>query len=95
VLGEAGTLSSGPQFNFDFGALNASKDNPDELDLARSQIKELLGNSPVAVDELVRNCQFSIAAVSAVLLELELAGRLERQPGNRVCLIIDHDEMSV
>ena len=38
------------------------------------------------VDEIIRNCQFSFAVVSMVLLELELAGRLERHPGNQVSL---------
>jgi DNA processing protein len=91
VLGEAGTLSSGSQFSFNFNTVSITPHDPEEIMDARPRIKELLGNSPVAVDELVRNCQFSIAAVSAVLLELELAGRLERHPGNRVCLIIDHN----
>lgn len=53
----------------------------------RRQIEELLSPSPVAVDELVRQCQLSAPAVRTVLLELELAGRLERQPGNRVALL--------
>jgi len=59
----------------------------EELQSARGEIQEMLSPSPVTVDELVRNCQFSPAAVSLVLLELELAGRLERHPGNRVSLI--------
>jgi DNA processing protein len=41
----------------------------------------------VAVDELLRQCHLSAASVNTVLLELELAGRLERHPGNRVCLV--------
>ena len=43
-----------------------------------------LGPTPVAVDELVRQCQMSAAAVATLLLELELAGRVERHPGNLV-----------
>lgn len=53
----------------------------------RQKIEGLLGATPVAVDELVRQCQVSPAALAAVLLDLELAGRLERLPGNRVALI--------
>ena len=60
-----------------------------ELDSARRQVAELLGRSPVAVDDLLRHCQFSPAAVMAVLLELELAGRVETLSGNRVALIGD------
>jgi DNA processing protein len=47
-------------------------------------ILEFLGPTPVAVDELVRQCQLSAAAVATLLLELELAGRIERHPGNLV-----------
>ncbi len=61
-------------------------DQKKPLDL-RQRIEEALGSSPAAVDELVRQCQVSPAAVATVLLELELEGRLERLPGNRVVLI--------
>jgi DNA processing protein len=49
-------------------------------------IVELLGPSPVAVDELVRQCHLSAAAIATLLLELELMGRVERHPGNLVSL---------
>ncbi|WP_119168901.1 DNA-processing protein DprA [Algihabitans albus] len=54
---------------------------------ATDKIMELLSPSPISVDELIRQCQLSAALVGTVLLELELAGRLERTPGNRVALI--------
>lgn len=53
----------------------------------RQQIESALGAAPAAVDELVRQCQVSAAVVASVLMELELAGRLERLPGNRVALV--------
>jgi DNA processing protein len=40
----------------------------------------------VPVDEIVRQCQLSPAAVAVILLELELAGRLNRHPGHQVSL---------
>ena len=49
-------------------------------------ILERLGPTPVPVDELVRQCQMSAASVATLLLELELAGRVERHPGNAVSL---------
>jgi DNA processing protein len=49
-------------------------------------ILERLGPTPVAVDELVRQCHLSAAVVATLLLELELAGRVERHPGNFVSL---------
>jgi DNA processing protein len=60
---------------------------PETPESGRARLLERLGPSPVAVDELVRECQLSAAAVVTILLELELAGRLERHPGNRVSLI--------
>ena len=55
-----------------------------EADVVRHRIVELLGPAPIEVDELVRQSSASVAAVLAVILELELAGRLTRHPGNRV-----------
>ncbi len=58
-----------------------------DLATARLQVIDLLQSSPTAVDEVVRRCQFSAAAVMAVLLELELAGRIQTLPGNRAALL--------
>jgi DNA processing protein len=54
---------------------------------ARGLVSNLLSPNPVPVDELVRQCQLSPALVVMVLLELELAGRIERHPGNQVSLL--------
>ena len=61
---------------------------PDESALAgaRREIVEKLGPTPVMVDELVRQCQVTPPVALTVLLELELAGRLDRHPGSRVSL---------
>lgn len=61
--------------------------NEAEIAANREKIVENLSTSPVAVDELVRRCQLSLPLVLTVLLELELAGRLERHPGHQVSLI--------
>ncbi len=58
-----------------------------DLEEARRSVEEFLSPSPTMVDELIRDSQMSPASVATVLLELELAGRLERLPGNRVALI--------
>jgi DNA processing protein len=55
-----------------------------EADGVRTLVEEKLGPAPVDVDELIRQCGASPAAVLTVLLELELAGRVQRHPGNRV-----------
>ena len=59
-----------------------------ELDSARTTILECLGPAPVTVDDLLRDSGLSTATLWAVLLELELAGRLERQPGGKVALLV-------
>jgi len=53
---------------------------------AQSQVLECLSPTPTPVDEVLRDCQLSAPMVFAILLELELAGRIERHPGNRVTL---------
>ncbi|HVJ43177.1 MAG TPA: DNA-processing protein DprA [Dongiaceae bacterium] len=58
-----------------------------EEERARRAVLSQLGPSPVGVDELRRQCQCSGPVLGMVLLELDLAGRLERHPGNRVSLI--------
>ena len=50
------------------------------------RIEELLGATAVPVDELVRQSGAPVGAVLCVLLELEVAGRLHRESGNRVSL---------
>ena len=68
---------------------DAALDPPEDRDApanARESVIALLGSSPVPVDMLVRQSRLTPAMVATILLELELAGRLERQPGNRVSL---------
>jgi DNA processing protein len=48
---------------------------------------ELLGPSPIAIDDLVRQSGLPIRTVQMTLLELEIAGRLERHGGNAVSLL--------
>jgi DNA processing protein len=59
--------------------------DPDDSDRAR--IVGLLGPTPVSLDDLIRLAEASPAAVRTVLLELDLAGRLERHGGGLVSLI--------
>ncbi|WP_422039012.1 DNA-processing protein DprA [Roseibium sp.] len=63
--------------------------DPDEpVDATRSRIIEALGPAPMELDELIRFVEADARTVSVVLLELELAGRLERHAGHRVSLIM-------
>ncbi len=53
----------------------------------RERIVALLGPTPVSIDDLVRLSGLSPAVVRTVLLELEIAGRLERHGGSLVSLM--------
>jgi DNA processing protein len=53
----------------------------------RVRIVSLLGPTPVSTDDIIRMADATPALVRAVLLELELAGRLERHGGGLVSLI--------
>jgi DNA processing protein len=58
----------------------------DASDADRRRVAALLGPVPVGVDELIRQSGCTPAVVQTVLLELELAGRLDRHAGARVSL---------
>lgn len=47
-------------------------------------VEKLLGPSPVPVDEIIRLSGASSGVVQMALLELDLAGRLDRHAGNKV-----------
>ncbi len=58
----------------------------DETQLAskRKALMEILSPSPVDMDTLLRELDCSYGMLSHLLLELDLAGKLERHPGNKV-----------
>lgn len=65
----------------DFGA------TPPPLDSERDRVVEALGPTPVGVDEIIRHTGLHPAQVFMILLELDLAGRLERHSGGSVSLL--------
>lgn len=58
----------------------------DASERERAEVIGLLSVTAVPVDELIRQSGFAPALVQTVLLELEIAGRLERHAGGRVSL---------
>ena len=49
-----------------------------------AEVLELIGLSPVSVDEVLRRCHLTAPELQAVLTDLELEGRVELLPGHRV-----------
>jgi|HubBroStandDraft_1064217.scaffolds.fasta_scaffold00391_11 DNA processing protein len=69
-----------------FGPAPPGDPSEAELDEARRRILELLGPTAVSADELLRSCRSSAAVLALILVELELAGRIERHPGGGISL---------
>ena len=58
---------------------------PEEFaDAEPADIADMLTTAPVGIDELIRQSGAGAAAVQMALLELEIAGRLQRHAGGRV-----------
>ena len=74
AIRETDSLSAAPQVE----ALEA------EADRIRARLEELLGPAPAEIDELILQLGAPAGAVLTVILELELAGRCRRHPGNHV-----------
>lgn len=72
------------QENIAHFALLETADMPEN---AADMICEHLSYTPITVDELIRATRLDIPVVQTALLELELAGRIKRDAGNRVSLI--------
>ena len=70
---------------------NLSPDDGEPDNDARTRIISLLGPTPVSIDELIRLSGSSPAVVRITLLELDIAGRLDRQPGGLIAMI--HGDM--
>jgi DNA processing protein len=87
ALGGIINLKSNLPENFNFNVHDIDSETENETSDVRAEILTLLGPSPVEVDELLRQCHCSAPVMGMVLLELDLAGRLERHPGNRVSLL--------
>lgn len=67
-------------------ALRSSDGDSVPADMA-SRIIEALGVAPIELDEISRATGCSARDLRVVLLELDLAGRIERHPGNMVSLL--------
>jgi DNA processing protein len=81
-------LREPPQRGYDGG--DDTDDSPlhaEIPDSLRIKILENLSPAPVSIDDLIREVNAPVGYILTILLELELAGRIERQAGNKVNLI--------
>jgi len=82
--------SSNMGYDNDYPIEINEKINDIEVDEAHDVVIKNLSFTPLGLDELARACQLTISMLQFVLLELELAGRVKRVPGNKVVLL-DND----
>ena len=80
------TSAPPPELTLDFEESEAGFD-AEPATGERERIVEALGPTPVETDELIAHLGLPAGQVATVLLELELAGRLERHAGGHVSLV--------
>ncbi|MCM5560013.1 DNA-processing protein DprA [Pleomorphomonas sp. JP5] len=62
--------------------------HPDSIDQeSRASVIGALGPAPVAIDDIIQHTRLTPSAVSVILLELDLAGRIERHGSQLVSLV--------
>ena len=69
------------------GFADAPANDEDIPENAQEAVLSNLSFTPISVDELLRSCHLTIPVLQTVLLELELAGRIKREAGSRICLL--------
>lgn len=82
-----GLLKDSAAGTFDFAQDNRpapAQPDPHTLDDAREQLAAHISYTPVSIDELIRETGIGAATAQTLLLELELAGTVQRLPGNRI-----------
>jgi DNA processing protein len=85
-LAPLGDLPLAEQQSLQFYEPAASTPDEQTLDRAREAVIEAMGASPTLTDDILAMTHLTPHLLMAVLLELELAGRLERHAGSKVAL---------
>ncbi|POF29014.1 DNA-processing protein DprA [Roseibium marinum] len=67
---------------------NAPSPPPDPDDSLRQKVLSALGPAPVDLDELIRFLGADTRSIHVILLELELAGKIERHRGNKISALL-------
>jgi DNA processing protein len=80
-------IISNPQCNHKHPARAKISDR--DLEKVRKKILDSLSSVPITIDELISSIKVSPQEVLTALLELELANKVIRLHGQRVCLALD------
>ena len=71
-----------------FSREDAKPQKSDVAETDRERIISLLGPAPVSIDDLIEESGLDVAAVQLILLEIDLAGRLQRHGNAMVSILI-------
>ena len=80
------TASSGPDAPRSEPPCQGRPSDPEEAEALRSTILSLLGPSPVAEDQVIRDVGLPAEAVLPTIMAMELDGMVERRPGGLLAL---------
>lgn len=69
--------------------IEAPKLMPEITDEMRHLVTSGLSSTPIEIDELRQQLDLPITAIHVIILELELAGKAIRHPGNRISLLFE------
>lgn len=58
-----------------------------ELVEARKEVFKILNASPISIEEVASLCCIPINILLTVIIEMELAGKIERHPGNKISIL--------
>ncbi len=74
---------------------NSFKSIPSDAELAlyRDKLIQSLSHSPILIEDIMNQLEVPIKILNCLLIELELAGKICRLAGNKVCLI--EEDLSV
>ena len=79
-------LAGAPDLDVEEDGVAMSAENPCEGE--RERVLDALGPTPVLVDDIIAHTGLAPGAIQLILLEIDLAGRLERHPNGSVSLIV-------
>jgi len=86
IVGKSEYVANDSEVNSSFKALDIKYVSPVTNDM-RIRVKELLSSTPVGFDSLHNETKLSLQVIYMIVLELELAGKIVRYPGNKISLI--------
>ena len=91
ILSQTDRMETTPSEPYQIHSLTVIEISEKERTEIHKKLLKRIAHDPIAVDELCRWCHVSADIVQSFLLELELAGQIQRHSGSRVSRLIPRD----